>query len=327
MIEVRGAKEVDGLGRLHKGWIIGGGFIADGDIRGERARLFRDGVLIGEDLRLGILIRKLSPLSAMGFPSRCLLAIGHGDLRKGDRIEVYSRPAASGGDPALVPGYQDRPDLRRELGRAEIAEVADSPGRLPVARVGSSAGRLAVGDRVRVLRGGRPVAEALRLLAMADPGGRPVGDVSAGGGASLYLGFPDLRAGDTVVAFDVPPPARTEHRANLLGVRSLKGATPEAAYAEATADTLSPGAGLQPAVGLRARVLRRRVVIADGRTIVHCPDRNSADQAMRFVLRSAKGNSAGALTTYDIGLTFPELQKIDEIEVYRVIPAEQTLDR
>ncbi|SNR38642.1 hypothetical protein [Actinomadura mexicana] len=162
--------------------------------------------------------------------------------------------------------------------------------------------------------------EALRLLFMTGRDGQPASEVFAGDGASLYLGHPGLRAGDTVMVFDVPRPVWTEHRASLLTVRTVMRSTSEVAYAEAYADPHSPGKGLRPAVGHRARVLRDRVVVADGLTIGHCPERRAADQVMRFIARS--GGTRTGLTVFDIGLAFPDLRARDQIEVYQVVPAD-----
>jgi hypothetical protein len=319
-IRVTGLKNVRGFGRLPKGrmselWLFGGG-----DIHGARARLFRDGVLIAEDLHVGAVITRLGKVKWLGILPVCVVATGYGDVRKGDRIEVYTRAEAADGDPGLVPGYQDLLDRREERGRAEVDEVDSGPLSSRVARVTPTGGRLAVGDRVRVLRGGRPVAEALRLLSMTDPGGRPIGEASAGGGASLYLGFHGLRPGDTVVAFDVPPPAWTEARAGLLDVREVMRSDSAVAQAVATPVLMAPGEGREPVVGFRARVLRDRVVIADGLTIGYFPDMKAVPPASRRFVQTA-GKSSVAVAAFHIGLDFPDLRLRDEIEAYEVVPA------
>ncbi|WP_433474310.1 hypothetical protein ACQPZP_36960 [Spirillospora sp. CA-142024] len=144
-------------------------------------------MLIVEDLHVGALIGKKTFWRWFGLLPRYVMATGYGDVRKRDIIEIYARQVADG-EPLLAPGYQDLVERREELGRAEVGAVDDGPVGGPVAQATLSEGRLAVGDRVRVLRDGRPLAEALRLLSMTDPAGRANDRDFAGGGASLRLG-------------------------------------------------------------------------------------------------------------------------------------------
>ncbi|MEO3823171.1 hypothetical protein [Actinomadura sp. B10D3] len=132
-------------------------------------------------------------------------------------------------------------------------------------------GKPAVGDPVRVLRGGRPVAETLR----------------------------------------------TESRANLLDVRVVKHADSTVAVAAAAPVMMAPAKGKEPAVGFRARVLRNRVVIADGLTIGYYPDMNTLPRDQRFHVRIS--GTSEKLTVFNIGLHFPDLRLRDEIEPYQVV--------
>jgi hypothetical protein len=164
------------------------------------------------------------------------------------------------------------------------------------------------------------MAEALRLLAMTDLDGHPIDNVSAGHGASLYLGYRDLSPGDTVVAFDVPPPEWTEARADLLDVHILKHADSAVAQAVVLPVPFTPGKGKEPAVGFRARVVRQGVVIADGLTIGYFPDVRTMPNGQRPYIRTGGQNGLPKAGFY-IGLDFPELREVDKIEPYVVVPA------
>jgi hypothetical protein len=317
LITVSGSRDVPVFGRLPKGRVRGGAAV-----RGARARLFRKGVLIAEDLHVGALMRdktlmaRIEARDTVHELRRCVAATGHGDVREGDRIEVYRRAGAA--DPWLVPGYQAVPAGRR-LGRAEVRELGGDPLVGPSAVVGPPEGALRAGDRIRVLRDRQPVAEALRLLFVTDAAGRAVDELPADGGA-LYLGFPDLRPGDAVEAYDVPDPVWTEARTPLLSVHQMRS---DGVVAHAMVTLLRKyqrsGTGKDGLeVGHRARVLRDRTVIADGLTIGYLPREKAFDN----MLRTGPGNAPS--TSFELGIDFPDLRDRDWIEPYQVVPASQS---
>ncbi|WP_149263859.1 hypothetical protein [Actinomadura sp. K4S16] len=318
LMTVSGFQDVPGLGLLPKGRVVGGPGIA----RGARARLLRHGTVIAEDLRIGALIKKagigsgLEPRERVGILERCMPAIGHRHVLKGDQIQAYVRAEPAGVSSDLVLGYQDPlPEHRRGLGRAEVRGVAGDPLAGSVARAAVTEGRLAVGDRVRVLRDGRPVVEALRLLALADGNGGPEDDLLQGSTGTLYLGHPDVRPGDVVQAYDVPPPQRTEERKQILTVL-LAGSNAMVATARVQPVPSSPHGGQELAVGHRARVLRDRVVVADGLTI---GDVREPGLLQTVAVDYGSKARAGWL---DVGVDFPGLRNGDEIEPYEVVPAD-----
>jgi hypothetical protein len=304
-MRVSSFREVPGFGELPQGRGQGGELS-----RGDRARLFRGGVLIAEDLRAGALIRekvigtRLEARETIGQFRRVAVASGHGEVRSDDQFEFYTRAEAG---PA--PGEQERP-----LGRATVRETADDPLAGPGARVDATSGRLRTGDRVRIVRGGRPVAEALRLLLLADEAGRPAGELAAGGRGSVYLGHPDLRSGDTVLAYDVPAPVWTEQRTPTLSVTDIESAdaVARAVVLPIRSYVLSPDPVEGLAAGHRARVLRDGTVIADGLTI-------GGVSAMGLLEQSLRTN---ADTKMRVAIDFPDLRKGDWIEPYQVLPAQ-----
>jgi hypothetical protein len=253
LVTVSGFQDVPGFGLLPTGRVSRGPEI----VRGARARLLRHGMVIAEDLRIGALIREANIGSRLEAKERidvlrqCVLAIGHRRILAGDQIQAYIRTETAGIHPDLVLGYQDlSPEHRRPLGRAEVREVAGDALAGLVARAVVAEGRLAAGDRVRVMRDGRPVAEALRLLALADGHGGPVDDLPSGSTGTLFLGHPDVRPGDVVHAYDAPPPQRTEERKQLLTVLSA-GSNGTVAMARVQPDPGSPHGGEELAVGHR----------------------------------------------------------------------------
>ncbi|TDD66944.1 hypothetical protein E1293_38615 [Actinomadura darangshiensis] len=310
---VSGGLDVPGFGLLPECRV------KDGDIvRGSRARLFRDGVLIAEDLHVGALIReksfvgnRLEALEAVGASGRCAVASGCGDVREGDRFEVYMRARTTDG--RLMPGYQAT-GVERRLGSAEVRGVDGDPLVGPAARVGPIEGTLTAGDRVRVVRGGEPVAEALRLLFVTDTAGQVVDELRAHSG-SLYLGFSDLRPGDAVVAYDVPAPVWTEARSAELFVHQMRS---DGVVAHAMVD---PGERYRKkrmskdglAVGHRARIVRERTVIADGVTIGYLPDEGTFGGFLRT------GPGGGVTGSFELGLDFPDLRTADRIEPYQIL--------
>jgi hypothetical protein len=316
-VTVSGFQDVPGFGLLPRGRVNGGAEI----VRGARARLLRHGVVIAEDLRIGALMGKagltsrLEARERVGILGRCVLAIGHRGVLDGDQIQAYVRAEPAGVPPDLVLGYQDAfPEQRRLLGRAEVREVAADPLAGPVARAVVTEGGLAVGARVRVVRDGRPVAEALRLLALADGGGGPLDELTQPSTGTLYLGHPDVRPGDVVQAYDVPPPQQTEGRKRLLTVLSA-GSNATVAVARVQPVQFSPHGGEELAVGHRARVLRDEVVVADGLTVGMVEEPGMLKEV---------GVSYGLDTRVgwlDVGVDFPGLQSGDEIEPYEVLPA------
>ncbi|MFB4296424.1 hypothetical protein [Actinomadura sp. NTSP31] len=317
-VTVSGFQDVPGFGPLPEGRVNGGGKI----VRGARARLLRHGVVIAEDLRIGALMRRTFPRSRLEAEERvqilgrCIMAIGHRHVLDGDQIQAYVRPDPAGGSPDLVLGYQDPiPERRRLLGRAEVREVTPDPLAGPVARVVVAEGGLAVGARVRVVRDGRPVVEALRLLALADGGGGPLDELPQGSAGTLFLGHFDLRPGDIVHAYDVPPPQQTEGRKRLLTVMSA-GSNAMVAVARVQPVQFSPHGGEPLAVGHRARVLRGQVVVADGLTIGLVQEPGMLQEvAVDYGTKARVG-------WLDVGVDFPGLRIRDEIEPYEVLPAE-----
>ncbi|MDL4814091.1 hypothetical protein [Actinomadura opuntiae] len=317
-VTVSGFQDVPGFGLLPEGRVNGGGKI----LRGARARLLRHGVLIAEDLRIGALMRRtalnsrLEAKERVDILGRCILAIGHRHVFDGDQIQAYVRANPAGVRADLVLGYQDPfPEQRRLLGRAEVREVAADPLAGPVARAVVAEGRLAVGARVRVVRDGRPVVEALRLLALADGDGGPLDELPRGSAGTLVLGHFDVRPGDIVQAYDVLPARQTEGRKRLLTVMSA-GSNAMVAVARVQPVQFSPHGGEELAVGHRARVLRDQVVVADGLTIgfVHEPGM-LREVAVDYGTKARVG-------WLDVGLDFPSLQHGDEIEPYEVLSAD-----
>ncbi|GAA2124911.1 hypothetical protein [Actinomadura napierensis] len=317
-VTVSGFQDVPGFGLLPEGRVNGGGKI----VRGARARLLRHGVVIAEDLRIGALMTRtylrsrLEAKERVDILGRCVMAIGHRHVLDGDQIQAYVRTDPAGIRSDLAPGYQDPfPEQRRLLGRAEVREVAADPLAGPVARAVVAEGRLAVGARVRVVRDGRPVVEALRVLALADGGGGPLDELSHGCAGTLFLGHPDIRPGDIVHAYDVPPPQQTEGRKRLLTVMSA-GSNAVVAVARVQPAQFSPHGGEQLAVGHRARVLRDEVVVADGLTIGFVQEPGLLREvAVDYGTKARVG-------WLDVGLDFPSLQHGDEIEPYEVLPAD-----
>lgn len=319
-IPVSGFTETAGLGQLPQGRVSNADAVRSARSlqlrRGARARLLRNGVLIAEDLYIGALLtqktlgNRLEAREAIGFLRQCVVSTGYGDVRLGDHIEVYTRAETAGVDPDLVPGYQVLPDHRRVLGHAQVHEVISDPLAGPVAQVDLTGGKLTGGDRVRIMRGGRPVAEALRLLSITDLHGRLIGELGGRGRASLRLGYTGVRAGDVVVAFDVPLPAQTEARTHLLQVHQARANATET-RADVVPLTKSLSAGQSLVAGRRARVLREGTVIADGLTI-GAPEQTALGKAFRW-----SATSGG----FRIVLNFPGLRRGDKIEPYHVIPA------
>jgi hypothetical protein len=318
-VTVSGFHDVPGFGPLPEGRVNGGGKI----LRGARARLLRHGVVIAEDLRIGALMRRtylrsrLEAKERVDILGRCILAIGHPHVLDGDQIQAYVRAVPAGVRPDLVPGYQDPfPEQRRLLGRAEVREVTADPLAGPVARAVVAEGRLAVGARARVVRDGRPVVEALRLLALADGGGGPLDELPQGSTGTLFLGHFDVRPGDIVHAYDVPPPQQTEGRKRLLTVMSVKS-NATLAVARVQPAQFSPHGGEGLAVGHRARVLRDQVVVADGLTIGFVQEPGMLQEvAVDYGTKARTG-------WLDVGVDFPSLQNGDEIEPYEVLPADR----
>ncbi|WP_157419769.1 hypothetical protein [Actinomadura kijaniata] len=312
-ISVTGFGAAMGLGRLPRGRVSGGDLV-----RGARARLLRGGMVIAEDLRVGALLRekvvgkRLEARESIGAGRRCMVAIGHGDVREGDHVEVYTPANATGLNPDLVLGYQVQPDRREELGHAEVGELSSDPLAGTVARVALATGRLRPGDRVRVLRGGQPVAETLRLLFMTDEDRRPIGEASAGDRVLLGLGHPGLLPGDMVVAFDVPPPTWTEARTHRLEVQVAHSAD-DLAMGEVVPSRKSPAGGRILAAGHRARLLRDGTVIADGLTIAHLRRAGTLAAAAFEWTQQTRGWT-------EVWLDFPDLRKGDQIEPYQVLP-------
>ncbi|WP_433467812.1 hypothetical protein [Spirillospora sp. CA-128828] len=307
-MRVASFREVPGFGDLPQGWVQAGHLP-----RGARARLLRGGVLIAEDLRAGALIRekiigtRLEPREKIGEFRRVAVATGHGEVRTDDHIEVYTR---------AEPAEADRHRAEEHpLGRATVRETTEDPLAGPGARVDAAEGRLRAGDRVRIVRGGRPVAGALRLLLLADEAGAPAGELAAGGRGSLYLGHPDLRPGDTVLAYGVPAPERTEARTPTLSVTDIEsaGEVARAVVLPIRSYVLSPDPVEGLAAGHRARVLRDKTVIADGLTI-------GGVSAMGLLEQSIRVNADNKLR---VGIDFPDLRKGDWIEPYRVLPARE----
>ncbi|HEU5032645.1 MAG TPA: hypothetical protein VFV01_47535 [Spirillospora sp.] len=316
-LTVSGFQDVPGLGLLPVGRVNGGATI----VRGARARLLRHGVVIAEDLRIGALMRRtglrprLEATERVGILGRCILAIGYRHVLDGDQIQAYVRAEPAGIHPDLVLGYQDPfPEQRRLLGRAEVREVAADPLAGPVARAVVTEGGLAAGARVRVVRDGRPVAEALRLLALADGAGGPLDELPQGSEGILYLGHPDVRPGDIVQAYDVPPPQQTEGRKQLLTVMSA-GSNATVAVARVQPVQFSPHGGEELAVGHRARVLRDEVVVADGLTV------GMVEKPGLLKEVGVDYGTKARVGWLDVGVDFPGLQAGDEIEPYEVLPA------
>lgn len=306
-MRVSSFRDVPGFGELPQGRGQGGELA-----QGVRARLFRGGVLIAEDLRAGALIRekvigtRLEARAAIGQFRKVAVAAGHGEVRVDDQYEFYTRAEPSVGCWS-VPGEREQP-----LGRATVRGAAGDPLAGPGAQVEGGEGRLRAGDRVRVVRGGRPVADALRLILLTDATGRPLDELAAGGHGTLYLGHPDLRDGDTVLAYAVPAPESTEERTPTLSVTALESTgsvircmvLPTRSYV-LTAD---PVEGL--AVGHRARVLRDGIVIADGLTIRSVVAQGLLEQSLR----------SDSNTKIRVAVDFPDLRVRDWIEPYRVVP-------
>ncbi|WP_433477689.1 hypothetical protein ACQPZP_11910 [Spirillospora sp. CA-142024] len=306
-MRVSGFREVPGFGDLPHGRVQAGHLP-----RGARARLLRGGVLIAEDLRAGALVRekiigtRLEARERVGEFRRVAVATGHGGVRADDHIEVYTR---------AEPAEADRHRAGESaLGRATVRETTGDPLAGPGARVDTAEGRLRAGDRVRIVRGGRPVAEALRLLLLADEAGAPAGELAAGGRGSLYLGHPDLRPGDTVLAYGVPAPEWTEARTPTLSVTDIAsaGATTRAAVLPIRSYGTPSKDGTEGlAAGHRARVLRDKTVLADGLTIGGVSTQGLFEQAIR----------ADSDYKMNVAIDFPDLREGDWIEPYRVLPA------
>ncbi|MFI0445367.1 hypothetical protein [Actinomadura sp. 6N118] len=303
-------RDVPGFGRLPELQVFGGAIV-----QGARARLVRAGAVVVEDLHVGAVIREKiigSRLESVDKTVRkCAVATGHQDFQFGDHLELYLRADDQRLDPALVPGYQDGPaEYEQRLGQAEVREVSDSLAG-PVAHAAVTQGRLAVGSRVRVVRNGQPVAEALRLLFMGDETGRMVNELTGGSGTALYLAHPGLRPGDTVQAYEVAPPPWIEVRISRLEVIE---ANPDGPGARAWVRRLDFGSlsDPEPAVGQRARVLRDDVVIADGLTLGHLAEDGLGAQILRS---SLKPNLQDAI---QLGLDFPHLNQHDIIELYQL---------
>ncbi|WP_433325421.1 hypothetical protein [Spirillospora sp. CA-294931] len=298
LIRVSEIRQVAGFGALP--W----GRLRLGEVAlGGRARLLRAGKVIAEDLRIGALATDKGPETSVTGGRRFAVAIGWTDVRAKDFIEVYERAAQAEADPELVPGYHAAaPEDEVMQGCAEVRGVGSgSPAVLAVI----TAGRLAVGDRVRVVREGRTVAETLRVHAVTGRDGRPIDELPADGGASVHLGYQGLRAGDTLVAYSVPSPQWTEVRSERLGV--LKAGS-DGVMARAGVVRLRSAAGeAQLEAGHRARVLRGDTVIADGLTIGH-----------RHHLMVTQDR-----TSMEVSIDFPYLRPDDVIEPYQVIPADQ----
>ncbi|MFD0691659.1 hypothetical protein [Actinomadura fibrosa] len=318
LVTVSGLRDVPGFGALPRGRVTRG----RAAVRGARARLLRHGVVVAEDLRIGALFResrvasRLEAEERVDVLNRCVLAVGHRDVRRGDQIQVYARAGA--GVPAdQVPGYQDAlAHDRRLLGRAEVREVSEDSLAGPVAHAVLAEGALTPGDRVRVVRDGRPVIEALRLLALTDADGGPLNVLAAeGAGAALLLGRPDVRPGDVVEAFDVPAPRYTEGRKQLLTVLGVR-ADGMVATARVQPDVRSPSGGEELAVGHRARVLRGQVVVADGLAVGHVRRPGITEtMAADYASRARAG-------WFEVGVDLPGLRERDEIEPYEVLPAD-----
>ncbi|MGK5558697.1 hypothetical protein ACSNOI_44555 [Actinomadura kijaniata] len=320
-----GGISVSGFGKTSSLGLLPQGRVSDGEVtRGARARLLRGGVVIAEDLHVGALIRekavgrRLEARESVRASRRCMVAIGRGDVQEGDHIEVYTRARTDGLAPDLVPGYQVLPDQREELGRAEIHELSSVPLAGPVARATLSTGNLRPGDRVRILRDGQPVAEALRLLFMTDQDERPISEAATGDRVSLCLGYSGLRPGDTVVAFDVPLPEWTEARTARLKVFFTHSAG-DLSMGEAVPFRKSP-AGRRPlTAGHRARLLRNGIVVADKLTIAHLRRAGRIRDEISEATEQARHRT-------EVWLDFPGLRKGDQIEPYEVIPTGQPPD-
>ncbi|SNT32193.1 hypothetical protein SAMN05443665_1023105 [Actinomadura meyerae] len=306
-MRVSSFRETPGFGELPQGRGQGGELP-----RGVRARLFRGGALIAEDLRAGALIRekvigtRLEARAAIGQFRRVAVAAGHGGVRADDQFEFYTRaePAAACW---AVPGEREVP-----LGRATVRGTADDPLAGPGAVAEAVEGRLRAGDRVRVVRRGRPLADALRLLLVTDDAGRPLDELAAGGPGTLYLGHPDLCDGDTVVAYAVPAPETTEERTSTLSVTGIEatGSVTRAVVLPIReyVQSANPAEGL--AAGHRARVLRGRTVIADGASIRSVVAQGLLERSLR----------PGPNSKMRVAVDFPDLREGDWIEPYRTVP-------
>lgn len=300
-VRVTGLRDVP-FGRFPEGRVVTGKVV-----RSARARLLRQGVVEVEDLRVGALIRErvigtsLEARESMGLMRECTVALGHGDVREDDRIEIYLR----GAPPSDLVHQSASEGPERVIGKARVRVVNDDPLAGPVGQ-GVSEGMLPVGARARISRDGRVVAEALRMLAVADGAGRLVDELPPDGAGSFYLGHFDLRPGDIVTAYDVPPRAWREVRGKTLRAVEvhLHG---ELAIATVMLDVSSL------AVGHRARVIRKNIVIADGLTIEYLPE-------IRLRDRLSKLSSSTQATENYLGLAFPCLRTGDYIQAYRLLP-------
>ncbi|QKW34606.1 hypothetical protein HUT06_11670 [Actinomadura sp. NAK00032] len=300
-------REAPGFGELPQGRGQGGELP-----QGVRARQFRAGVLIADDLRAGALIRekvigtRLEARAEIGQFRRSAVAAGHGDVRVDDQFEFYTRAEPAVGCWAVPP------ERELPLGRATVRGTAGDPLAGPGALADAVEGRLRAGDRVRVVRGGRPLADALRLLLLTDDAGQPLNELAAGGQGALYLGHPDLRAGDTVLAYAVPAPESTEERTSTLSVTDIEatGSVTRTIVLPIRDYVLSanPAEGL--AAGHRARILRDKTVIADGATIRSVVTQGLLEQSLR----------SGPNSKMRVAIDFPDLREGDWIEPYRTVP-------
>jgi hypothetical protein len=236
----------------------------------------------------------------MGLMRECMVALGHGDVREDDRIEIYLR----GAPPSDLIHQSASEGPERVIGKARLRVVNDDPLAGPVGQ-GVSEGMLPVGARARVSRDGHVVAEALRILAVADGAGRLVDELPPDGAGSFYLGHFDLRPGDIVTAYDVPPRTWREVRG-----KTLRAAEVHLHGELAIAAVMRDVSGL--AVGHRARVIRKNIVIADGLTIEYLPE-------IRLRDRLSKWQVPQAAESY-LGLAFPGLRRGDYIQAYRLLP-------
>jgi len=85
---------VPGVGELPGGQVSTGRAV-----RGARARLLRDGRIVEDNLRIGIMVRKkffsstVEPVTDAGFLKDVFVAVGRRDLGNGDALELYTDDA------------------------------------------------------------------------------------------------------------------------------------------------------------------------------------------------------------------------------------------
>ncbi|WP_370968966.1 helix-hairpin-helix domain-containing protein [Amycolatopsis sp. cg9] len=291
-----------GLGELPGGQVSAGRAV-----RGARARLRRGDLVLADNLRLGIMVRKkffssdVEAVTDAGFLKDVFVAVGRRDLANGDSLELYTDDAVG-------------PDTGRQDGVGSVLAPGFDQLTGFHASVVVREGVLRFGALVSLVRGGRPAGEPMRVLGLFGPAG-PLEELPPGPPGTVLLGFqcdvPPL-AGDALVAFQEPAHDFLERREGAVlvhGVSDLGNGSVVAAV------EVPEGRSAAFTTGSPARVLRPIGTTFNERSTVVSPD-------LRILSLARDGvavRSSGGTRVFTVGLATRDLRENDLIEAY--VPA------